>query len=171
MTKDPVQELEDQIRLFRHELADVKKRQLTGEALAALQTSLNLTAKQVAGVRDAAAQGANAGTGKYHDYQRAALEKIEGRVNAALRGLSEARTASESGILARRRNVGLFCLFSALTGLATGALLSVIVYDHYLDRDFMDSIQIMGWDWACTRRDGFIAEQDNGRFCVFEITE
>ena len=171
MSKDPVQELEDQIRLFRHELADVKKRQLTADDLATLQASLNLAAKQIAGVRDAAAQGANAGTGKYHDYQRDVLEKIEGRVNAALRGLTEARTAAESAILARRRNVSLIGLFSALTGLATGALLTLVVVDHYLDRDFKDSIQIMGWDWSCTRRDGFIAEQDNGRFCVFEITE
>mgnify|MGYP003672745707 FL=1 len=88
-----------------------------------------------------------------------------------MRGLSEARREASSTILARRRNVRLFCLFSALTGLATGALLSLLVYDHYLERDFKDSIQLMGWDWSCTTRDGFISDQDNGKFCAFQMDE
>ena len=88
-----------------------------------------------------------------------------------MRGLSEARSDVSGTILARRRNVGLLSLFSALTGLATGALLTLVVFDHYLERDFKDSIQLMGWDWSCTRRDGFISDQDKGRFCVFQISE
>ena len=38
-------------------------------------------------------------------------------------------------------------------------------------RDFADSVQLMGLDWACTRQDGFIADQQNGKFCVFQISE
>jgi hypothetical protein len=45
------------------------------------------------------------------------------------------------------------------------------VFDYYLGRDFEDSVQLMGLDWACTRQDGFIADQQNGRFCVFQISE
>ncbi|MGB0903242.1 hypothetical protein, partial [Halocynthiibacter sp.] len=41
----------------------------------------------------------------------------------------------------------------------------------YLGRDFADSVQLMGLDWACTRQDGFIADQQNGKFCVFQIGE
>jgi hypothetical protein len=96
---------------------------------------------------------------------------MEQTVDDAVHGLSEARRDASDTILARRHNVGLFVLFSALTGLATGALLSLVVFDHYLERDFKDSIQLMGWDWSCTRRDGFISEQDNGKFCVFQISE
>ena len=43
--------------------------------------------------------------------------------------------------------------------------------DYYLGRDFADSVQLMGLDWACTRQDGFIADQQNGKFCVFQIGE
>ena len=65
----------------------------------------------------------------------------------------------------------LLMAFSALTGLATGALVSLVVFDYYLGRDFADSVQLMGLDWACTRQDGFIADQQNGKFCVFQIGE
>jgi len=78
------------------------------------------------------------------------------------------RSQAYSGSQAQRC---LLALFSALTGLAIGALFTVVVFDHYLERDFKDSIQLMGWDWSCTTRDGFISDQDNGRYCVFQISE
>ena len=58
---------------------------------------------------------------------------------------------------------------STLIGLFIGALVALVVFDYILERDFQDSIELMGWDWACTFRNGFISDQDNGRFCVFEI--
>jgi hypothetical protein len=61
--------------------------------------------------------------------------------------------------------------FSVLTGLATGALLTLVVFDHYLERDFRDSVQTVGLDLACKARGGFISKQENGKFCVFEISE
>lgn len=88
-----------------------------------------------------------------------------------MRSLSDARRAASSTFLARRRNVWLLMAFSAITGLATGALASVVVFDYYLGRDFADSVQLMGLDWACTRQDGFIADQQNGKFCVLQISE
>ena len=164
MTSDPVQDLIDQLKLMRVELGDVKKRQLTEERLKHLQAALEDNAKQIEGVRHAAAERLS------YDLSNKAAQ-IERKVDDAVRGLSEARREASGTILARRRNVGLFCLFSALTGLATGALLSLLIYDHYLERDFKDSIQLMGWDWSCTRRDGFISDQDNGKFCVFQISK
>ena len=171
MSNDPVQDLIDQLKLMRVELGDVKKRQLTEERLKHLQAALEDNAKQIAGVQQAAAHGGKQGAEclSYDLSNKAA--QIERKVDDAVRSLSEARREALGAILARRRTVGLLALFSALTGLATGALLSLLVYDHYLDRDFKDSIQLMGWDWACIRRDGFISEQDNGKFCDFQIEE
>ena len=167
MSNDPVQDLIDQLKLMRVELGDVKKRQLTEERLKHLQAALEDNAKQIAGVQQAAAHGAERLS---YDLSNKAAQ-IERKVDDAVRSLSEARRDASGAILARRRTVGLLALFSAFTGLATGALLSLLVYDHYLDRDFKDSISIMGWDWACNRRDGFISDQDNGKFCVFQISE
>ena len=169
--RNPVQELEDQIRLFREELAIVKNRQLTDERLKHLQAALEDNAKQIAGVQHAAAHGGKEGAERLsYDLSNKAAQ-IERKVDDAVHGLSEAPREASGTILARGRNVRLFCLFSALTGLATGALLTLIVFDHYLERDFKDSIQLMDWDWSCTTRDGFISDQDNGRFCVFQISE
>ena len=171
MTSDPVQDLIDQLKLMRVELGDVKKRQLTEERLKHLQAALEDNAKQIAGVQQAAANGGKEGAERLAYSLDRTASKMEHKVDDAVRSLSEARRDASGTILSRRRNVGLLALFSALTGLATGALLSLLVYDHYLDRDFKDSIQLMGWDWSCTRRDGFISDQDNGRFCAFQMDE
>ncbi len=171
MTSDPVQDLIDQLKLMRVELGDVKKRQLTEERLKHLQAALEDNAKQIAGVQQAAVQGGKEGASRLaHSLDQTAYQ-MQQKVDDAVRGLSEARREASGTILARRRNVGLLALFSALTGLATGALLTLVVFDHFLERDFKDSIQLMGWDWSCTTRDGFISDQDNGRFCVFQISE
>ncbi|MCF2873032.1 MICOS complex subunit MIC26/MIC27 [Octadecabacter sp. G9-8] len=171
MSDGPVQDLIDQLKLMRVELGDVKKRQLTEERLKHLQAALEDNAKQIEGVRHAAAHGGKEGAERLsYDLSNKAAQ-IERKVDDAVRGLSEARRDASGTILARRRNVGLLALFSALTGLATGALLTLVVFDHYLERNFKDSIQLMGWDWSCTRTDGFISDQDNGRFCVFQISE
>lgn len=171
MSDNPVQDLIDQLKLMRVELGDVKKRQLTEERLKHLQAALEDNAKQIEGVRHAAAHGGKEGAERLSYDLSNKSAQIERKVDDAVRSLSEARREASGTILARRRNVGLLCLFSALTGLATGALLTLVVFDHFLERDFKDSIQLMGWDWSCTTRDGFISDQDNGRFCVFQINE
>ena len=171
MSNDPVQDLIDQLKLMRVDLGDVKKRQLTEERLKHLQAALEDNAKQIAGVQQAAAHGGKQGAERLsYDLSNKAAQ-IERKVDDAVRSLSEARREASGAILARRRTVGLLTLFSAITGLATGALLSLLMFDYHLDRDFKDSIQLMGWDWACNRRDGFISDQDNGKFCVFQINE
>jgi len=58
---------------------------------------------------------------------------------------------------------------SALSGLVLGFFLYLPVYDHILKRDFGNSVQLMGWEWSCTRQGGFIADQQNGKYCAFEI--
>jgi len=171
MSDGPVQDLIDQLKLMRVELGDVKKRQLTEERLKHLQAALEDNAKQIAGVQQAAANGGKEGAERLTYSLDRTASKLEHKVDDAVRGLSEARREASSTILARRRNARLFMLFSALTGLVTGALLTLVVFDHYLERDFKDSIQLMGWDWSCTTRDGFISDQDNGKFCVFQISE
>ena len=136
-----------------------------------MQAALEDNAKQIAGVQQAAAHGGKQGAERLsYDLSNKAAQ-IERKVDDAVRSLSEARREASGAILARRRTVGLLTLFSAITGLATGALLSLLMFDYHLDRDFKDSIQLMGWDWACNRRDGFISDQDNGKFCVFQINE
>ncbi|MBI1495554.1 hypothetical protein [Halocynthiibacter styelae] len=171
MNNDPVQDLIDQLKLMRVELGDVKKRQLTEERLKHLQAALEDNATEIAGVQNAAAQGGFEGAERLTYNLSNIAGQIERKVDNAVRSLSEARKEASSTILARRRNVHLFMLFSALTGLATGALLSLIVFDYYLERDFKDTVQLMGWDWSCTQRDGFISDQDNGKFCVFQIEQ
>jgi hypothetical protein len=171
MSDAPVQDLIDQLKLMRVELGDVKKRQLTEERLKHLQAALEDNAEQIAGIQNAAAHGGKEGASRLAYSLDQTAREMDRKVDDAVRGLSEARRDASDTILARRRNVGLFMLFSALTGLATGALLSLVVFDHYLERSFKDSIQLMGWDWSCTRRDGFISDQDNGKFCVFQIGE
>lgn len=171
MSDGPVQDLIDQLKLLRVELGDVKKRQLTEERLKHLQAALEDNAKQIAGVQQAAANGGKEGASRLtHSLDQTAYQ-IQQKVDDAVRGLSEARREASSTILARRRNVGLFTLFSALTGLATGALLTLVVFDHYLERDFRDAVQTVGLDLACKARGGFISDQETGKFCVFEISE
>ena len=97
--------------------------------------------------------------------------EIQRKIDDAVRSLSEARRAASSTVLTRRRNVWLFMVFSVLTGLAAGALVSLVVFDYYLGRGFADTVQLMGLDWACTRQGGFIADQQVGKFCVFQISE
>jgi len=171
MSDGPVQDLIDQLKLMRVELGDLKKRQVSEERLTHLQAVMEDTAEQIAGVREAAAIGGAEGARRIHNAIDQTSINLNHTVDDAVRTLSEARREASNTILARRRNVGLLALFSALTGLATGALLTLIAFDHYLERDFKDSIQLMGWDWSCTTRDGFISDQENGKFCVFEISE
>jgi hypothetical protein len=171
MTSDPVQDLIDQLKLMRVELGDVKKRQLTEERLKHLQAALEDNAKQIAGVQNAAAHGGKEGAERLSYDLSNKASQIERKVDDAVRSLSEARREASGTILARRRNVRFFMLFSALTGLATGALLSLVVFDHYLERDFQDTVGLMGLEWACSRHGGFVADQDNGKFCVFEISK
>lgn len=171
MTSDPVQDLIDQLKLMRVELGDVKKRQLTEERLKHLQAALEDNAKKIAGVQQAAANGGKEGAERLTYSLDRTASKMEHKVDDAVRALSEARRAASGTVLARRRNVWFLMAFSALTGLATGALVSLVVFDYYLGRDFADSVQLMGLDWACTRQDGFIADQQNGKFCVFQISE
>jgi len=171
MSDAPVQDLIDQLRLMRVELGDVKKRQLTEERLKHLQAALEDNAEQIAGVQNAAAHGGKEGAERLTYSLDRTASKMEQTVDDAVRALSEARRGASGAILARRRNVRLFMLFSALTGLATGALLTLVVFDHYLERDFRDSVQTVGLDLACRARGGFISNQENGKFCVFEISE
>ncbi|MFU1608431.1 hypothetical protein ACM25O_19135 [Sulfitobacter pontiacus] len=171
MTSDPVQDLIDQLKLMRVELGDVKKRQLTEERLKHLQAALEDNAKQIAGVQQAAANGGKEGAERLTYSLDRTASKMEHKVDDAVRGLSEARREASGTILARRRNVHLLMLFSTLTGIATGALLTLVVFDHYLERDFQDTVGLMGLEWACSRHGGFIADQVNGKFCVFEISK
>ena len=171
MSDKPVSDLIDQLKLMRVELGDLKKRQVSEERLTHLQAVMEDTAEQIAGVREAATIGGAEGTRRVHNAIDQTAINLKNTVDDAVRGLSEARREATSTILARRRNVSLLAIFSACTGLATGALLSLIVFDYHLERDFKDSVQLMGLDWACTRNDGFISDQDNGKFCVFQISE
>lgn len=171
MSDNPVNDLIDQLKLMRVELGDLKKRQVSEERLTHLQAVMEDTAEQIAGVREAAALGGAEGTRRVHNAIDQTAINLNRTVDDAVRALSEARREVSGTILARRRNVGLLALFSALVGLATGALLTLIVFDYYLERDFEDSIQLMGWDFSCTTRDGFISDQESGKFCVFEISE
>ena len=133
--------------------------------------ALEDNAKQIAGVQNAAAHGGKEGAERLSYDLSNKASQIERKVDDAVRSLSEARREASGTILARRRNVRFFMLFSALTGLATGALLSLVVFDHYLERDFQDTVGLMGLEWACSRHGGFVADQDNGKFCVFEISK
>jgi hypothetical protein len=171
MSNDPIKTLTDTLIQLRAEIADVKARQITEEQLGRLQTALEETAKKIAGVQSAASQGSREGASRLvHSLDQTARE-IQGKVDDAVGALSEARRATSSMVLARRRNVWLLMAFSAITGLATGALVTLVVFDYDLGRDFADSVQLMGLDWACTRQDGFIADQQGGKFCVFQIGE
>lgn len=171
MSDKPVSDLIDQLKLMRVELGDVKKRQLTEERLKHLQAALEDNAAQIAGVRSAAAHGAKEGAQLLAGLVDNMTNIMGGRVDTAVRNLSEARREVSGTILSRRRNVSLIALFSALTGLAIGALLSLIVFDYYLGRDFHDSVATIGWDLSCRSQGGFVSDQDNGKFCVFQISE
>lgn len=168
MTNDPVQDLIDQLKLMRVELADVKKRQLTEEQLKHLQAALDSNATAIAGVQDAAAQGSQEGASRLMRPISQTAGEIHRTVNDAIHSLSEAHRAASEGVLARRRYVGALMGLSALTGLAMGAFASLLVYDHVQGREFKASVELMGWNWSCTKQGGFIADQENGRFCVFD---
>jgi cell division protein FtsX len=171
MSNDPIKILTETLIQLRSEIADVKARQITEERLKHLESALEDNAEKIAGVQNAALRGSKEGASRLaHSLDQTARD-MQGKVDDAVRSLSEARRAASDAVLARRRNVWLLMVFSALTGLATGALASVVVFDYYLGRDFADSVQLMGLDWACTRQDGFIADQQNGKFCVFQISE
>lgn len=171
MSDKPVSDLIDQLKLMRVELGDLKKRQVSEERLTHLQAVMEDTAEQIAGVREAAATGGAEGARRIHNAIDQTSINLNHTVDDAVRALSEARREASGTILARRRNVSLLALFSALTGLATGALLTLVVFDHYLERDFRDAVQTVGLDLACKARGGFISNQENGKFCVFEISE
>ena len=131
MSNDPIKTLTDTLTLLRVEIADVKKRQITEERLKHLQAALEDNAEKIAGVQNAASQGGREGASRLaHSLDQTARE-MQGKVDDAVRSLSEARRAASSTVLARRRNVWLLMAFSALTGLATGALVSLVVFDYY----------------------------------------
>ena len=169
MSNDPIKTLTDTLTLLRIEIADVKKRQITEDRLKHLEAALEDNAKQIAGVQDAASLGGREGASRLVHALDQSHRQMQSKIDDALRSLSEARRAASGAILARRRTVGLLAAFSALTGLATGALVGLLVFDYYLGRDFQDSVQLMGWDWACIRQGGFIADQESGKFCVFQV--
>lgn len=52
-----------------------------------------------------------------------------------------------------------------------GALGSLVVLKYYLKWNFEDSVRVVGLDLACRAQGGFIADQDNGKFCLFRIEE
>ena len=117
MSDGPVQDLIDQLKLMRVELGDVKKRQLTEERLKHLQAALEDNAKQIEGVRHAAAHGGKEGAERLsYDLGNKAAQ-IERKVDDAVRGLSEARREASGTILARRRNVPFFAYSQLLQGL------------------------------------------------------
>lgn len=58
MSNDPIKTLTDTLTLLRVEIADVKKRQITEERLKHLQAALEDNAEKIAGVQNAASQGA-----------------------------------------------------------------------------------------------------------------
>lgn len=169
MSDAPVQDLIDQLKLMRVELGDVKKRQLTEERLKHLQAALEENAEQIAGVQEAAAFGGRAGALELTKIVSSNAQTNIETIATANRSLSEARTEATSTILARRRNVGLLMGLTGLIGLFLGALLSLIVLNYYLKWDFEDSVKAAGLDLTCRAQGGFIANQDNGKFCVFEM--
>lgn len=152
MSNDPIKTLTDTLTLLRVEVADVKKRQITEERLKFLQAALDNNGDKIsrvhAGVQNAAAQGGKEGAMQLAYTVDKTAREMGGKVDDAVRSLSEARKAASGTVLARRRNVWLLMAFSALTGLATGALVSLVVFDYYLGRNFADSVQLMGLDWA-----------------------
>ena len=171
MSNDPIKTLTDTLTLLRVEIADVKKRQITEERLKHLQAALEDNAEKIAGVQNAASKGGMEGAARLAYSLDQTANEIQRKIDDAVRSLSEARRAASSTVLARRRNVWLFMAFSALTGLAAGALISLVVFDYYLGRGFAETVQLMGLDWSCTRQGGFIADQQSGKFCVFQISE
>ena len=142
-----VKDLIEQLKLMRVELGDMKNRQLTEERLKHLQAALEDNAKQIAGVQQAAADGGQQGAERHAYSFDLAASKVAQKVDDAVRALSEVR----------RHYVRLFMLFSALTGLATGALLTLVVFDYYPERDFLDSVQTVGLDLACRAKSGIMS--------------
>jgi hypothetical protein len=166
---DPVAQLTDTLKLLRIDVSDIHKRQLTEDRLKHLQASLEDTAKAVREVGQNAAQGAFEGTKRVvYDVDRVSKE-LDATIRTATDSLSDARREASHSVLARRRNITAFCLFSALTGLLLGALLSLVVLDYHLAREFKQSVQGYGGNWTCERAGGFITDQTNGKFCAVEI--
>jgi len=97
MSRDPVKELEDQIRLFRTELSEVKLRQITPDQLMKFQSSLDELTKQITQVQLAASQGALQGASQLLNKAHLAGQTIDHKMDKAVRSLSEAqRAASEA---------------------------------------------------------------------------
>ncbi|WP_150007469.1 hypothetical protein [Iodidimonas nitroreducens] len=162
-----VQVLTDTLNRLLTEVTDIKKCQITAKELKPLQIALEANAKKIAGVRNAAFKGGQEGvSGPAHSLEQT-TRKIQKKVDDAVHGLSEARRVAAGTV----RNVHLLITFSTLTGLAMGALASLLVFDYSLGRNFRDSVQLMGLDSACTQQGGLIAVQENGRFYVFQIGE
>lgn len=156
---------------MRVELGDVKKRQLTEERLKHLQAALEDNAKKIAGVQQAAVRGGKEGAAQLtHSLDRTAYQMHQ-KVDDAVRALSEVRREASDSILARKRNVRLFMLFSALTGLATGALLTLVVFDHYLGRNYMDRLQGFNGQFWCRSDGGLVVSQSDGNFCAMPMTQ
>lgn len=166
---DPVEQLTDTLRLLRIDVSDIHKRQLTEDRLKHLQAALEDTAKAVREIDQAAAQGAFEGTKRLFNAVEQVSRDLDGTVRTATNSLSEAHREASHSVLARRRNVVAFSLFSALTGLLLGALLSLVVLDYHLAREFKQSVQGYGGNWTCERAGGFITDQTNGKFCAIEI--
>lgn len=56
--------------------------------------------------------------------------------------------------------------FSALTGLAIGALASLVVFDYYLGRNYMDRLQGLSGQFWCKNDGGLLLTQDDASFCA-----
>lgn len=166
---DPVAQLTDTLKLLRIDVSDIHKRQLTEDRLKHLQASLEDTAKAVREVGQNAAQGAFEGTKRAVYAVEQVSKELEGTVRTATSSLSDAHREASHSVLARRRNVIAFSLFSALTGLLLGALLSLVFLDYQLAREFKQSVQGFNPKLSCELAGGFMAEQENGTYCAIEI--
>jgi hypothetical protein len=165
MSNDPIKTLTDTLTLLRVEIADVKKRQITEERLKHLQAALEDNAEEIAGVQNAASQGGREGASRLaHSLDQTARE-MQGKVDDAVRSLSEARRAASGTVLARRRNVWLLMAFSALTGLATGRF-GLIGGVRLLPGPDLRTVQLMGLDWACTRQVASSRSAERQVLCV-----
>jgi len=170
MSKDPVQNLTDTLALLRLEIADVKKRQITEERLKHLQAALENTAQQVGSVQKAATYGGMQGAKDLSGPLSTATREMGQKVDKAVQSLLDARREASGTILARRRNVWLLMAFSAFSGLAIGALGSLMFYDYHQARDFGEAIQGGVFDeFACEGANGFITDQESGKFCAIEM--
>jgi len=101
MSNDPIKTLTDTLTLLRVEIADVKKRQITEERLKHLQTALEDNAEKIAGVQNAASRGGKEGASRLAHSLAQTARDMQGKVDDAVRSLSEARRAVSGTVLAR----------------------------------------------------------------------